>query len=50
MRRRIKRNISQGQGFLGAACLAGGLFLVAGLGWSLIALGAVLLFAAWSSS
>lgn len=45
----VKTIASAGQGALGAACVAVGLFLVAGLGVALIALGALFLVGAWGS-
>lgn len=38
------------QGAVGVLCLAVGVLLVAGLGWSLIAAGVFLLLGAWSTS
>lgn len=48
--RRVGGRVTDSQGVIGVLTLAAGLYLVAGLGWSLVVLGAILLFGAWSSS
>lgn len=37
------------QGVAGVGCVAGGVYMLAGLGWSLVAVGAFLLVGAWGN-
>lgn len=43
------RHLGTVQGVAGAACVAGGAFVLWGYGWALLALGAFLLVGAWTS-